>query len=177
MSSKFSENDLRQIYSELFVLSKQVQLKSFRGNDKTTLSFSQGHALRILAENSEFSMGILAEDLGLNLSTVTKIIDVLERKKLVSRKSSLRDSRVMELKITKAGRDYVRLSQDEFLTYLSEHFVTTELSSGKSFLTCLKALNELVRSWNEKAGKNKIIDKNRDPENLNIVYRKKYGTI
>lgn len=168
-----SENSLHEIYAELLVLAKQIHANGFCGATNLDLSSSQVYALEVLAESSEISMGILAENLGLNLSTVTKIIDTLERKKLVTRRPSKRDLRIMEIKITRSGRDLVRQSKANFLVHLEKSLSAISLTDRKTFSRCLGVLVDILKSWETQAEKHNR-RQIRDPERMNIVYREKY---
>jgi len=63
----YSENSLQEIYAELLVLAKEIHINGFCGVKNLDLSSSQVYALELPAESSEISMGILAENLGLNI--------------------------------------------------------------------------------------------------------------
>src|SRR3954449_11906652 len=67
------------------------------------LSFSQAHALRLLAPDEPMPMSALAERLFCDASNVTGIADRLEARGLVRRQSSEGDRRVKALTITPTG--------------------------------------------------------------------------
>ena len=134
---------------------------------------SQVYALEVLAESSEISMGILAENLGLNLSAVTKIIDTLERKKLVTRKPSRRDLRIMEIKIIRSGRDLIHQSKVNFLDHLEKSLSGISLVDRKKFSLCLRILADALKSWGTQTKKDSRRQV-KDPERINIIYGEKY---
>ncbi len=80
------------------------------------LTFMQAHALRLLGERELTTMGELAERLSCDASNVTGIVDRLEGRGLVERRSAPRDRRVKALALTDAGHELcerVRLRMTE----------------------------------------------------------------
>jgi DNA-binding MarR family transcriptional regulator len=67
------------------------------------LSFPQAHALRLLDPEEPLPMSALAERLICDASNVTGIVDRLEARGLVERRSAEGDRRVKALTITPAG--------------------------------------------------------------------------
>jgi MarR family transcriptional regulator, organic hydroperoxide resistance regulator len=67
------------------------------------LSFAQAHALRLLDPDEPLPMNALAERLFCDASNVTGIVDRLEARGLVERRSAEGDRRVKALVITPAG--------------------------------------------------------------------------
>ncbi|MDP9231797.1 MAG: MarR family transcriptional regulator [Actinomycetota bacterium] len=67
------------------------------------LSFPQAHALRLLDPEEPMQMSALAERLFCDASNVTGIVDRLEARGLVERRSAEGDRRVKALAITAAG--------------------------------------------------------------------------
>jgi DNA-binding MarR family transcriptional regulator len=80
------------------------------------LSFPQAHALRLLEPERPMPMSALAERLFCDASNVTGIVDRLEARGLVERRSAEGDRRVKALAITPAG---VELRED-VLAIMSE---------------------------------------------------------
>ncbi len=64
---------------------------------------SQSRVLAALLRAGSLTAGALAGEMGLAASTVTRIVDVLERERLVERRPSPGDRRVVELHLTPAG--------------------------------------------------------------------------
>jgi DNA-binding MarR family transcriptional regulator len=78
---------------------------------KLGLSFPQAHALRLLDPDEPMPMSALAERLFCDASNVTGIVDRLEARGLVERRSAERDRRVKALALTPAG---VELREEVF---------------------------------------------------------------
>ena len=80
------------------------------------VGFAQAHALRMLDPDEPIAMSALAERLFCDASNVTGLVDRLEARGLVERRSSERDRRVKALTLTPAG---VAL-RDQVLAVMSE---------------------------------------------------------
>jgi DNA-binding MarR family transcriptional regulator len=75
-----------------------------RGNigknfEKLNITFAQGMVLKLLFDNKELKVSEIAKKLGLSNSTVSGIIDRLEKQKRVRRIRSTKDKRVVYVKI------------------------------------------------------------------------------
>ena len=81
-------NNLKSLY--------QKNLKS------PNISFQQILAISMI-ENSGVEMSYLSKKLGIDNSTATRLIDGLEKKKLVERKRNALDNRVVKVFLTKRG--------------------------------------------------------------------------
>ena len=66
------------------------------------ISFQQILAIAMI-ENSGVGMSYLSKKLGIDISTATRLIDGLEKKKLVERKRNASDNRVVKVFLTKRG--------------------------------------------------------------------------
>jgi DNA-binding MarR family transcriptional regulator len=80
------------------------------------LGFAQAHALRMLDPEDPIPMSVLAERLFCDASNVTGLVDRLEARGLVERRSHDRDRRVKALTLTPSG---VAL-RDQVLAVMSE---------------------------------------------------------
>lgn len=80
------------------------------------LSFAQAHALRLLDPDEPMPMSALAERLICDASNVTGIVDRLEARGLVERRSTEGDRRVKALTLTPAGVEL----RDEVMAIMSE---------------------------------------------------------
>lgn len=88
------------------------------------LSLSGVEALGRLAaaDGRSLRLSKLAEACGLSLSRVSRIVDVLEERKLVRRCSSAGDARAVEARLTGAGLTLVRQAQASHFASVQERF-------------------------------------------------------
>src|SRR6187401_763706 len=80
------------------------------------LGFAQAHALRMLDPEDPIPMSALAERLFCDASNVTGIVDRLEKRGLVERRSAEGDRRVKALTLTSAGVEL----REEVMALMSE---------------------------------------------------------
>jgi DNA-binding MarR family transcriptional regulator len=95
------------IYRSLSELARRYQ---FRSRDEVCcygLTVSQCYALEMLYEQEKLTSSELSSRLGLDLSSTTRVVDELVRKKLAQRDRSADDGRVREIVITEAGQRMV----------------------------------------------------------------------
>lgn len=74
------------------------------------------------AEDRSLRLSLLASTCGLSLSRVSRIVDMLEARDLVRRKSAPEDARAVEAHLTEAGLDLVRRAQASHFASVTERF-------------------------------------------------------
>jgi DNA-binding MarR family transcriptional regulator len=92
---------LRRIFKAIQQYSEDV-LKEFG------VTGPQLWALRVIYTEGQLSMGKLSEKMYLHMSTVSGIVDRLEKKGYVERKRDVADRRVVKISLTKTGKKLVQ---------------------------------------------------------------------
>ncbi|HEY7160987.1 MAG TPA: MarR family transcriptional regulator [Acidobacteriota bacterium] len=108
-----------ELYRALSELARRYQ---FRNRDEVCcygLTVSQCYALQSLVRQP-FTSGRLSEALGLDISSTTRLVDQLVRKKLVLRKRSAEDGRVKNIEITEAGHKLVTRIESDLANVVGE---------------------------------------------------------
>ncbi len=82
----------------------RMEMRRGRGSD---ISIPQFRTLGFIQRNPDSSLSNLAEHLGLTLPSVSKLVDGLVKQKLVTRRESTADRRMLTLVLTKAGASIV----------------------------------------------------------------------
>jgi DNA-binding MarR family transcriptional regulator len=104
MASKATAGDpAREAWSMVFQLAMANRGRLIEGLEELDLTFMQAHALRLLQPGEERTMGKLAETIKCDPSNITGIVDRLEARGLVERRSAVGDRRVKALALTPAG--------------------------------------------------------------------------
>jgi DNA-binding MarR family transcriptional regulator len=114
----FRSTDRRQAQRLLFltrVLSRASQYQDRAFGGEHDLSPTQGHALGELGRAGELAMGELAERLRITRSTVTRIVNLLEKKGLVARHMAAADRRQQHVGLTPRGEDTLEALEAEAL--------------------------------------------------------------
>src|SRR4051795_10769944 len=97
------------------------------------LAASEGRAMRLTA---------LANAAGLSLSRISRIVDTLEGRRLVERRSSAEDARAVEAHLTEAGLVLVRQAQSSHFASVQERFF--EQLSGEELAVLARVFGRFV---------------------------------
>jgi len=104
-------------------LSKAVKVRrlieqagSFEDSAATLL---QVEALKCIQSNSDSTVGSLARELAMSLSSTTQLTNRLIDKEWIVRETNQNDRRVIELRLTKLGNEQIRVCMDHMF---SSHF-------------------------------------------------------
>lgn len=127
-----------EIYRALSELARRYQ---FRNREEVCcygLTVSQCYALEALTREGILTSSELAERLGLDLSSTTRIVDQLVRKKLAIRRRGASDARIREIATTDAGRRLVNRLDEDF-----GHIIAHALEGVP--VSVIKALPGIVR--------------------------------
>lgn len=108
-----------ELYRAISELARRYQ---FRNRDEVCcygLTVSQCYALQTL-DREPLTSGTLSDSLGLDISSTTRLVDQLVRKKLVLRKRSPEDARVKWIEITDAGRRLMSRIENDLANVVAE---------------------------------------------------------
>jgi len=136
----------------LFV-SQLVKKLSLLNRDQKScygLTMSQCFTIEALAQNGMLTMNKLSQELGVTVSTMTRIIDILLRDGKVNRRDNPDDRRQVCIELTSAGRDLaVKLKQcsDQYARDILDK-IPGKNKSG--VLRSLKMLINALESSNKK---------------------------
>ena len=97
------------------------------------LAASDGRAMRLTA---------LANATGLSLSRISRIVDTLESRELVQRRSSAEDARAVEAHLTEVGLELVRQAQASHFASVQERFF--EQLSGEELAVLARVFGRFV---------------------------------
>ena len=91
---------------------------------KHGLRLSAAEALGRLAAAPDGRLGLskLAGECALSLSRISRIVDVLEERGLVERRTSCTDARATDAHLTEAGFSYTLQTQATHVAFVQEHF-------------------------------------------------------
>ena len=111
------------------VQSIRVEMRRGHGTD---LSIPQFRTLRFIQRNPDSSLSDLADQLGLTLPSVSKLVDGLVKKGLISRQESIADRRQLTLVLTQNGESIInsaRASAKANLTKILSCLSSEELNT------------------------------------------------
>ncbi|MBP2631655.1 MAG: hypothetical protein H6Q70_2283 [Firmicutes bacterium] len=109
------------------------------------LSISQARVIYLLYQNDGMTQTELQQDLLIKASSITKLIDVLAEKGLVTREASSDDARIKKIYLTAEGR-----KKEENLYKISEAteadlLSTLSDSEGKELIGMLKSIKSYLK--------------------------------
>ena len=97
--------DARQLLIAINTLTRIHDREQRRGIRKLHLPISQALALESLCTDGTLSLSELAAQIHLDISTASRMIDILEQKGLLSRSPNPEDARSLKLEATGKGRE------------------------------------------------------------------------
>ncbi len=104
-------------------LSDLARRYQFRNRDEVCcygISVSQCYALQALSRRESVTSSELATHLGLDVSSTTRLVDQLVKKKLAMRRRGSQDARIREIQITEAGRRMVMRVEEDLSKVVSD---------------------------------------------------------
>jgi MarR family 2-MHQ and catechol resistance regulon transcriptional repressor len=139
-------NNGKEVYRALSDLARRYQ---FRNREEVCcygLTVSQCYALQELHDYGKMPSSDLATRLSLDLSSTTRLVDQLVRKKLAVRTKKPEDARIREIEITESGRRLISRIQSDLV-----RIVTQALSEFPAAVTDVlpQVLQRLTRVLNE----------------------------
>lgn len=136
---------INELLVEVFnhILSIEGQTLRERG---VKLSMSEVHVLEAIQNSETKTMGDVAKRLRITLGTLTTSIDVLVRKKYVTRSRAKDDKRKVILQLTDAGLDTLRI-HDGFHDEMIESVMTDlELEKDEALVKSLENISIYFKS-------------------------------
>jgi DNA-binding MarR family transcriptional regulator len=140
-----------ELYRSLTELARRYQ---FRNRDEICcygLTVSQCYALQTLQEGAH-TTGALSGKLGLDISSTTRLVDELVRKKLVHRKRGDKDGRVRQIEMTDAGKKIMTRIEKDFSEILADAIKDLPEEVRKLLPQIIRQLNRALQCGTE-AGK------------------------
>ena len=131
-------------------LNELAKLYQFRGLDDPLyrgLTVSQSYVLRRLYFQGPRTMGELANDLDVRLSTTTGVIDQLEERGLVERVDHPADRRSLHVTVTPKGRKLYQRAHEAFLSHLEPLLQGRSPAVRRSILDFLGDVVGIVEGW------------------------------
>ena len=124
-----------------------------RRGQRANLSIPQFRSLRFIQRNPDTSLSDLANHLGLTLPSVSKLVDGLVKKGLISRQESTADRRRLTLVLTQSGEAIInsaRANAQVNIAKILSNLSNEELNTIHRTLELLNPLFTLQRQQNLK---------------------------
>jgi DNA-binding MarR family transcriptional regulator len=142
-------DDLARLEASLNALAALYQFRRLDERIFRGLTVSQSYCLRQLFLHDARAMSELAANLGVQLSTMTGIVDQLEDKGLVERIDHPRDRRSLHVKLTSRGQKLYGSARESFLTHLAPLLEARRPAARRQILAFLDDLIPAIQRWRQ----------------------------
>ena len=151
--TKRKNDQLTQDSEDLYeALNQLVRVHQFRDRDRICcydVSVTQCYAVETLVKRGALRLQVLAEEMFLDKSTASRVIDTLERKGYVSRVEDDEDRRAVRIQATDAGRElYAKIRAD----LIAEERTMIENLSPEVRQGALSLLRQITRATEIRCG-------------------------
>ena len=125
-----------------------IQAANFNRFQRAGLSATQFMTLNQLpaVPGNGLSLSALARRLNLRPPTVSKTVESLEKRGLLTREPDLRDRRSVLLKLTRRGRELQNAASGEFRQHMTALFTSLTAEQRSGLITGLESLVEADRN-------------------------------
>lgn len=146
-NEKVLSTQVEVFHQQMIELIKKYQFRDRNQILSCGISVSQCYLLEVLHTQGELTVNEVAQKMYLSISTITRIVDQLVKKKYVSREESLNDRRVRVLKLTKDGEAVYQASWQN--VFQSEKIILENFppEHREMLIQFLKMLNQAVDNW------------------------------
>lgn len=96
---------LEEVFEWLYNITTAFDEKSRELEIATGLSKIHALAIKVISRSPSISVSVLAKRLNINSVAMVRILDRLEKQELITRVRSLKDRRVVEIRITEKAND------------------------------------------------------------------------
>ena len=109
------------------------------------ITVPQFSALQILIHNGTLTIGELSQKMALACSTITDLIDIMEKNDLVIRKKDDIDKRVVKVEVLSNGHDILKQVLKKRVEFLDGKLIDFSYEDKAKLNRGLKALHEAMR--------------------------------
>lgn len=132
-----------------FRLLDRCQEKQERIARSLGLTVAEFRLLRTFRGEAVLSVGDLARGMGLSNSRLTRILDGLVDKEVVTREVSSQDRRVIIVELTPRGREIQKTLTERYLRTHQEILDLLPEGAVESVITAMEKLEEAMHEWSD----------------------------
>ncbi|NMB28113.1 MAG: MarR family transcriptional regulator [Tissierellia bacterium] len=123
MEDKGSRENIVNIEKHLRKVDYIIRLKGREILSDLNITVPQFTALQILIYNGELTIGELSQKMALACSTITDLIDRMEKNSLVVRKKDKNDKRVVRIEVLPVGHEIVEKVLEKRVRFLESRMI------------------------------------------------------
>jgi len=149
-------NDLaREMYEIVHEIIKKYQFRDRNQICCYEITVSQCYVLYELKKES-LAMRNLASRLYLDISTMSRVVDQLQKKKYIIREQDVADRRIIYVSLTKEGKELLRRIELDLISTEKELLKQISPAARHSVLFVLRELAKSLEGWHTSCCKTKI---------------------
>lgn len=141
------EQDAQKLNTLLVDLIKRYQFRDRSQICCHGLSVSQCYALMTIKDQGLLAMRELAAKLYLTISTMTRIVEQLVKKKLVHRRPDPKDRRMVLVEVTEAGEGVLKEIKEVMLSSQKEILSKLSPQEREVLIKAISELAQAVEAW------------------------------
>lgn len=135
-----------------FQLLEQCHRKQEQIAENLGLTIAEFKVLRAFRHDRKLSTGELGHRVKLSSSRITRILDGLVKKEIVTRGAAADDRRVINITLTHRGLSVQKELSDRFVQTHEDILDYLPPGAGKSVITALETLGEAMDQWQRGTG-------------------------
>jgi DNA-binding MarR family transcriptional regulator len=108
------------------------------------MTIPQSTALQIIVNNESLTIGDLSQKMGLACSTITDLIDRMEKTELVIRKRDANDKRVVWIEVLPKGHDILEKVLKKRIEFLNSKLINIEDEDKRALNNLLEKVYEAM---------------------------------
>ncbi|MDR7870669.1 MAG: MarR family transcriptional regulator [Tissierellaceae bacterium] len=144
MSNKRIDENVAEIEKHLRRIDYTIRKKGREIISEANITIPQFQALQILIHNEKLTIGELSQKMALACSTITDLIDRMEKSELVIRQKSEKDKRVVIVEVLPKGHDILEKVLRKRREYLKGKISHYDLNSLEVLRRELETLHEAI---------------------------------
>lgn len=122
-----------------------IRLKGREILNDFNITIPQFTALQILINNGELTIGELSKKMALACSTITDLVDRMEKNEFVERKKDKKDRRVVRIKVLPKGNEIVQKVLEKRIRFLDSKMEALTEEQKDSLSEGLKSLYNVMK--------------------------------
>jgi len=147
MSEKQNDQPRWQIADLIALLFSNCQEKEARFVARYSITVVEFRCMRIINQYPQLTVNHLASEMALTSSRITRIIDGLVSKKIVSREIGKTDRRYFELRLTAKGKKMIQQLNQEYTEMHEEILSNIPEKYQESMYQGIIQLNNAIEKW------------------------------
>jgi DNA-binding MarR family transcriptional regulator len=140
---------LERFTTHLQTVNRYLRCTTFEKEERS-ITRVQWLLLRHLFHKPGRTIGQLAIHLDVRQSTMSQMLDRLEKVKLINRRTDQRDARIKTVELTTEGLELIKQTEETWMEALAEPFAYFSLEEKQSLITLMEKLSNHLPKKEEK---------------------------